>query len=94
MFTRKVPIYEPYLFLLLSTTWEKTYPGDEFLAPDWIRHESISLRVKPNWPTLLLVLRRLLLGGLLMRRMEQRMLLRTVVLGIPIVPLSPRGLRS
>ena len=26
-----------------------TYPGDEFLAPDWIRHESISLRVKPNW---------------------------------------------
>ena len=25
------------------------YPGDEFLAPDWIRHESISLRVKPNW---------------------------------------------
>ena len=24
-------------------------PGDEFLAPDWIRHESISLRVKPNW---------------------------------------------
>ena len=49
VFTRKVPIYGPYLFLLLSTTWEKTYPGDEFLAPDWIRHESISLRVKPNW---------------------------------------------
>ena len=49
VFTRKVPIYGPYLFLLLSTTWEKMYPGDEFLAPDWIRHESISLRVKPNW---------------------------------------------
>ena len=49
VFTRKVPIYGPYLFLLLSSTWEKTYPSDEFLAPDWIRHESISLRVKPNW---------------------------------------------
>ena len=33
VFTRKVPIYGPYLFLLLSTTWEKMYPGDEFLAP-------------------------------------------------------------
>ena len=49
VFNRKVPIYGPYLFLLISKTWEKMYPGDEFLAPDWIRHESISLRVKPNW---------------------------------------------
>lgn len=49
VYTRKVPIYGPYLFLLISTTWEKMYPGDEFLAPDWIHHESISLRVKPNW---------------------------------------------
>ena len=49
VYTRKVPIYGPYLFLLISTTWEKMYLGDEFLAPDWIRHESISLRVKPNW---------------------------------------------
>ena len=49
VYTRKVPIYGPYLFLLISMTWEKLYPGNEFLAPDWIRHESISLRVKPNW---------------------------------------------
>ena len=49
MFTRKVPIYGPYLFLLLSSTWEKTYPGDEFLAPDWILHEPICLRIKSNW---------------------------------------------
>jgi len=25
------------------------FPGDEFLAPDWIRHHPIYLRVKPNW---------------------------------------------
>ena len=49
VFNRKVPIYGPYLFLLISKTWEKMFPGEEFLAPDWIRHESISLRVKPNW---------------------------------------------
>ena len=49
VFNRKVPIYGPYLFLLISKTWEKLFPGDEFLAPDWIRHESISLRIKPNW---------------------------------------------
>src|SRR3954463_14104993 len=49
MFNHKVPIYGPYLFLLISKTWEKLYPGDEFLAPDWIRHDPISLRVKPNW---------------------------------------------
>jgi hypothetical protein len=35
--------------LLISATWEKLYPGDEFLAPNWIRHEPISLHVKPNW---------------------------------------------
>src|SRR4051812_7977727 len=49
VFNRKVPIYGPYLFLLISKTWEKLYPGDEFLAPDWIRHEPISPRVKSNW---------------------------------------------
>ena len=49
VFNRKVPIYGPYLFLLISKTWEKMYPAEEFLAPDWIRHEPICLRVKPNW---------------------------------------------
>ena len=49
MFNRKVPIYGPCLFLLISKTWAKQYPGDEFLAPDWIRRDLISLRVKPNW---------------------------------------------
>ena len=49
VFNRKVPIYGPYLFLLISKTWEKLFSGDEFLAPDWIRHESIRLRVKPKW---------------------------------------------
>ena len=49
VFNRKVRIYGPYLFLLISKTWEKLYPDDEFLAPDWIRHEPIKLRVKPNW---------------------------------------------
>ena len=49
VFNRKVPIYGPYLFLLISKTWEKMYPTEEFLAPDWIRHEPICLRVKPNW---------------------------------------------
>ena len=49
MFNRKVPIYGPYLFLLISKTWEKMFPGEEFLAPDWIRHDPICLRVKPQW---------------------------------------------
>ena len=49
VFTRKVPIYGPYLFLLISKTWEKLFPGDEFLAPDWTRHEPIKLRVKTQW---------------------------------------------
>jgi len=31
---RKVPIYGPYLFLLITRTWEKLYPNDEFVAPD------------------------------------------------------------
>ena len=34
VFNRKVPIYGPYLFLLISKTWENMFPGDEFLAPD------------------------------------------------------------
>ena len=38
-----------YLFLLISKTWEKMFPGEEFLAPDWIRHEPICLRIKSNW---------------------------------------------
>ena len=49
VFNRKVPIYGPYLFLLISRTWEKLYPEDEFLAPDWIRHDPIRLRIKPQW---------------------------------------------
>ena len=49
VFNRKVPIYGPYLFLLISKTWEKMFPGEEFLAPDWIRHDPICLRVKPQW---------------------------------------------
>ena len=47
VFNRKVPIYGPYLFLLISKTWEKLYPTEEFLAPDWIRHDPIRLRIKP-----------------------------------------------
>ena len=34
VFNRKVPIYGPYLFLLITKTWEKLYPTEEFLAPD------------------------------------------------------------
>ena len=49
VFNRKVPIYGPYLFLLISKTWEKLFPQDEFLAPDWIRHDPIRLRIKPKW---------------------------------------------
>ena len=44
VFHRKVPIYGPYLFLLISKTWDKLFPGEEFLAPNWIRHEPIKLR--------------------------------------------------
>ena len=49
VFNRKVPIYGPYLFLLISKTWEKMFPADEFLAPDWVRHGPIYLRIKSNW---------------------------------------------
>ena len=49
VFKRKVPIYGPYLFLLISKTWEKLYPNDEFVAPSWIRHEPIKLRIKSQW---------------------------------------------
>ena len=49
MFTRKVPIYEPYLILLISRTWEKLLPNDEFLAPAWICHDPIWLHIKPQW---------------------------------------------
>ena len=99
VFTRKVPIHGPYLFLLLSTTWEKMYPGDEFLAPDWIRHESISLRVKPNWANTTTRGEHLLLGGLLVRGRLLRTVLRTVLLrtvlpGPPLLPLSHHGPRS
>ena len=46
VFNRKVPIYGPYMFLLSSKTWEKLFPGEEFLAPNWICHEPIKLRQK------------------------------------------------
>ena len=49
VFNRKVPIYGPYLFHLISTTWERLFPQDEFEAPGWIRHESVRLRIKPHW---------------------------------------------
>ena len=48
VFNRKVPIYGPYLFLLISKTWEQRFPQDEFLAPDWIRHDPIRLCIKPQ----------------------------------------------
>ena len=47
VFNRKEPIYGPYLFLLISKTWEKLYLDEEFVAPDWIRHDPIKLRIKP-----------------------------------------------
>lgn len=34
VFNHKVPIYGPYMFLLITKTWEKLYPDDEFVAPD------------------------------------------------------------
>ena len=49
VYNRKVPIYGPYLFQLISATWERVYPQDEFEAPGWIRHEPINLRIKPQW---------------------------------------------
>ena len=49
VYNRKVPIYGPYLFHLISASWEKLFPQDEFEAPSWIRHEHINLRVKTQW---------------------------------------------
>ena len=49
VFNHKVPIYGPYLFYLISKTWEKLLPNDEFESPGWIRHEPIRLRIKPQW---------------------------------------------
>ena len=49
MFNHKVPIYGPYLFHLITKTWEKLYPDDEFMPPCWIRHEPIKLRIKCQW---------------------------------------------
>lgn len=49
VFNRKVPIYGPYMFLLITKTWEKLYPDDEFVAPGLIRHEPIKLRIKIQW---------------------------------------------
>jgi hypothetical protein len=49
VFNRKVPIYGPYLHLLISKTWEKLFPGEEFLAPNWVHHEPIKLRQKNKW---------------------------------------------
>src|SRR6187401_1007383 len=48
IYTRKVPIYGPYLFLLISKTWEKLYPEEEFEA-DCFRHDPIHLCVKTRW---------------------------------------------
>ena len=37
------------MLVLIWRTWEKLYPDEVFRAPDWIRHEPIKLRVKPQW---------------------------------------------
>ena len=37
------------MFQLISATWERVYPQDEFEAPGWIRHEPINLLIKPQW---------------------------------------------
>ena len=49
VYNRKVPIYGPYLHLLISKTWEKMFPEEDFSAPNWIRHEPIKLRQKNKW---------------------------------------------
>ena len=49
VFHHKDPIYGPYLHLLTQKTWEKLFPGEEFHAPNWIRHEPIKLRHKNKW---------------------------------------------
>ena len=37
------------MFLLITKTWEKLYPDEEFVAPDWIRHDPTKLCIKPQW---------------------------------------------
>ena len=49
VFNRKVPIYGPYLHHLISKTWDKMFPEEEFSAPNWIRHEPIKLRQENKW---------------------------------------------
>lgn len=49
MFHRKVPIYGPYLFYLIMEKWAETFAGEDFQAPNWIRHEPIRLRLKDKW---------------------------------------------
>ena len=44
VYNHKVPIYGPYLHLLISKTWEKLYPKEDFSAPNWVHHEPIKLR--------------------------------------------------
>jgi len=34
---------------LITRTWEKLYPDEEFVAPNWIRHDPIKLCIKPKW---------------------------------------------
>ncbi|KAE8769770.1 transcription initiation factor TFIID subunit 9-like [Hordeum vulgare] len=34
---------------LLQATWTKTFPGAEFLALDWVRHEPMKLCQKDKW---------------------------------------------
>ena len=43
-YNRKVPIYGPYLHLLISKTWEKLFPNEDFSAPNLVLHEPIKLR--------------------------------------------------
>ena len=49
VYNRKVPIYGPYLHLLISKTWEKLFSDEDFSAPNWVRHEPIKLRQKNKW---------------------------------------------
>jgi len=34
VYNRKVPIYGPYLHLLISKTWDKMFPEEDFSAPN------------------------------------------------------------
>ena len=49
VYNHKVPIYGPYLHLLISKTWDKMFSEEDFSAPNWIRHEPIKLRQKNKW---------------------------------------------